>query len=455
MAPQLRGGRTGGRVGVHAVDVIELPEESTEIVAVPTQTDLLAGIISISGHLAYVLIDTGCSHSIVASSLVDRCGWATESSGRVLDVNTPLGSTTKTARTCRDLKVRVNGRDFISDMLVMDISDYDALLGFDWLVQHVATIDCLHRTVRFELSGGSCIFKCRGAKEVVPYISAIETRHLIESGYPAYLVMIMNSDIKVPEISNIPVVSEFVDVFPDEISGLPPDREIDFNINLMPGTIPISKAPYRMAPAELKELKVQLEEMLEKGFIRPSTSPWGAPVLFVRKKDGTLRLCIDYRELNKVTVKNKYPLPRIDDLFDQLQGSSVYSKIDLRTGYHQLRINPSDVEKTAFRTRYGHYEYRVMPFGLTNAPAAFMDLMQRVFRDLLDSSVVVFIDDILIYSRSYEEHAAHLRVVLQRLRDHKLYAKFSKCEFWMDKVAFLGHVVSGEGLAVDPEKIRE
>jgi Reverse transcriptase (RNA-dependent DNA polymerase) len=154
---------------------------------------------------------------------------------------------------------------------------------------------------------------------------------------------------------------------------------LEFGIELLPGTTPISKTPYRMTPAELKELKVQLEELLTKGFIRPSTSPWGAPVLFVRKKDGTLRLCIDYRELNKVTVKNRYPLPRIDDLFDQLRGSSVYSKIDLRTGYHQMRIRPKDVEKTAFRTRYGHYKYLVMPFGLTNAPAAFMDLMNRIF----------------------------------------------------------------------------
>ena len=250
------------------------------------------------------------------------------------------------------------------------------------------------------------------------------------------------------------MVSEFVDVFPEEIVGVPPEREVEFGIELVPGTTPISKAPYRMAPAELKELKAQLEDMLENGFIRPSTSPWGAPVLFVKKKDGTLRLCIDYRELNKVTVKNKYPLPRIDDLFDQLQGSSIYSKIDLRTGYHQLRIRPSDVDKTAFRTRYGHYEYLVMPFGLTNAPAAFMDLMHRVFHDLLDSTVVVFIDDILIYSRSREEHEVHLRIVLQRLREHQLFAKFSKCEFWLEEISFLGHVVSGNGLAVDPEKIR-
>ena len=160
-----------------------------------------------------------------------------------------------------------------------------------------------------------------------------------------------------------------------------------------------------MAPAELKELKVQMEEMVNKGFVRPSTSPWGAPILFVKKKDGSMRLCIDYRELNKVTIHNQYPLPRIDDLFDQLQGAKEFSKIDLRSGYHQLRVHDEDVSKTAFRTRYGHFEFLVMPFGLTNAPAAFMDLMNRIFRPYLDQFVIVFIDDILIYSGSGEEHA--------------------------------------------------
>ena len=164
---------------------------------------------------------------------------------------------------------------------------------------------------------------------------------------------------------------------------------------------------------ELAELKVQLQELLDKGFIRPSNSPWGAPVLFVKKKDDTLRLCINYRQLNKVTVKNRYPLPRIDDLFDQLKGARVFSKIDLRSGYHQLRIKEQDIQKTAFRTRYGHYEFLVMPFGLTNAPAMFMDLMNRVFRPYLDQYVVVFIDDILVYSNSHLEHEQHLRVVLQ------------------------------------------
>ena len=208
-----------------------------------------------------------------------------------------------------------------------------------------------------------------------------------------------------------------------------------------------------MAPVELKELKEQLQDLVDRGFIRPSFSPWGAPVLFVKKKDGSMRLCIDYRQLNKVTVRNKYPLPRIEDLFDQLQGATVFSKIDLRSGYHQLRIKESDVPKTAFRTRYGHYEFLVMPFGLTNAPAAFMELMNRVFRSYLDRFVIVFIDDILVYSKSSKEHEEHLRIVLSILRNKQLYAKFSKCEFWLDRVIFLGHVISAEGVWVDPSKI--
>ncbi|KAA0047375.1 hypothetical protein IC582_013588 [Cucumis melo] len=184
-----------------------------------------------------------------------------------------------------------------------------------------------------------------------------------------------------------------------------------------------------MAPTELKELKVQLQELLNKGFIRPSMSPWGAQVLFMKKKDGSMRLCIDYRESNKVTVKNRYPLPKIDDLFDQLQGATVFSKIDLRSGYHQLRIRDSDIPKIAFRSRYGHYEFIVMSFGLTNAPAVFMDLMNRVFKDFLDTFVIVFIDDILIYSKTEAEHEEHLHQVLKTLRANNLYAKFSKCEF--------------------------
>ncbi|GJT00279.1 reverse transcriptase domain-containing protein [Tanacetum coccineum] len=234
--------------------------------------------------------------------------------------------------------------------------------------------------------------------------------------------------------------------------GLTSFRQVEFQIDLIPGA-PVARTPYRLAPSEMQELSNQLQELTDRGFIRPSTSPWGAPVLFVKKKDGSFRMCIDYRELNKLTIKNRYPLPRIDDLFDQLQGSSVYSKIDLRSGYHQLRVREEDIPKTAFRTRYGHYEFQVMPFGLTNAPAVFMDLMNRVCKPYLDKFVIVFIDDILIYSRNEEEHANHLRIILELLRKEKLYAKFSKCDFWIHIVQFLGHLIDSQGLHVDPAKI--
>ena len=173
----------------------------------------------------------------------------------------------------------------------------------------------------------------------------------------------------------------------------------------------------------------------------------------MKRKDGTLRMCIDYRKINKVTMKNKYPLPRIENIFDQLKGVGVFSKIDLRFGYYQLRVKEVDVQKTAFRTRYGHYEFLVMPFGLTNAPATFMDLMNKVFRPYVDQFVVVFIDDILVYSKDAQEHEQHLKIVLQTLREKKLYAKLCKCDFWLKEVSFLGHIVSAEGIRVDPIKI--
>jgi hypothetical protein len=239
------------------------------------------------------------------------------------------------------------------------------------------------------------------------------------------------------------------------LPGVPPDRDVEFIIELQPGTAPISKRSYRMPPNELAELKIQLQDLLDKGFIHLSASPWGCLALFVKKKDNSLRLCVDYRPLNAVTIRNKYSLPRIDILFDQLAGAKVFSKIDLRSGYHQIKIRPSDIPKTTFSTRYGLYEYLVMSFGLTNTLAYFMYLMNSVFMPELDKFVVVFIDDILIYSKNLEDHARHLHVVLQRLRDHHLYAKFSKCEFWLDTVKFLGHTISSDGISVDSSKIQE
>jgi len=250
------------------------------------------------------------------------------------------------------------------------------------------------------------------------------------------------------------LIREYSDVFPDELpDGLPPQRAMDFEINLVPGASPPAKAPYRLSHDELAELKKQLDELLAKGFIEPSVSPFGAPVLFVKKKDGSSRMCVDYRMLNEVTIRDRYALPHIDDLFSRLHNARIFSKADLRAGYHQLRVKPEHVERTAFVTRYGQYQFRVLPFGLTNAPSAFMRMMNDALRPLLDSCCVIFLDDILVYSTDAEEHRVHLRQVLDLLRKHKLYGKLSKCEFGVTETEFLGHVISGKGISPCVDKV--
>jgi hypothetical protein len=251
------------------------------------------------------------------------------------------------------------------------------------------------------------------------------------------------------------VVNEFRNVFPEELLGMPPDRDIKVVIELEPSTASIYTTPIRMTTPELAELKEHIMELLEKGFIHPSSSPWGAPVIFVLKKDGTQRLCMDYHALNEVTIKYKYLLSRNDDMLDQLYGACVFFKINLRLGYHQLKVRECDIPKTTFILRYGLYEFTVMSFRLTNAPAYFMYMMNMVSMECLDKFIVVFIDDILVYSRSEEEHEGHLRLVLQKLQDHKLYAKLSKCELWLKQVAFLGHVILKGGISMDPSKVQD
>ncbi|GKB69936.1 putative reverse transcriptase domain-containing protein [Tanacetum coccineum] len=257
-------------------------------------------------------------------------------------------------------------------------------------------------------------------------ISCTKTQKYLLKGCHVFLALVAakKAEDKSEEkrIEYVPIVRDFPEVFPEDLPGIPPTRQVEFQIHLLPGAAPVARVPYRLAPSEMKELSNQLQELSEK-------------------------------ELNKLTMKNRYPLPRIDDLFDQLQGSSVYSKIDLRSGYHQLRVREEDIPKTAFRTRYGHYEFQVMPFGLTNAPAVFMDLMNRVCKPYLDKFVIVFIDDILIYSKTKQEHEEHLKLILELLKKEELYAKFSKCEFWIPKVQFLGHVIDSKGIHVDPAKI--
>jgi hypothetical protein len=348
-------------------------------------------------------------------------------------ITTP-GGNIPSNQVCKSVPIQMGNNLMKTDLLLLDLKGIDVLLGMNWMTQHHVSLDISSRTV--EIS----------SPENEPTILYLPPPKSFNSCTYA------TSGVK---LEDIPVVCEYPDVFLDDLPGMPPDRDIEFIIELQPGTAPISKKSYRMPPNELAELKIQLQDLLDKGFIRPSASPWGCPALFVKKKDNSLRLCVDYHPLNAVTIKNKYPLPRIDILFDQLAGAKVFSKIDLRSGYHQIKIRPSDVPKTAFSTRYGLYEYLVMSFGLTNAPAYFMYLMNSVFMQELDKFVVVFIDDILIYSKTPEDHTKHLHVILQRLRDHHLYAKFSKCEFCLDTVKFLGHTISGDGISIDPSKVQE
>src|SRR5581483_3925764 len=352
--------------------------------------------------------------------------------------------------------LEIFGVKFRIDLIPIPMREINVVVGVDWLSRNGGHIDCENeRVVIRNPSGGELTILSERRKRLPKLCTLAKARKHVLHGGHSFLAYVVDSreEAKRKTVADVPVVSEYPDVFPDDLPGVPPERQVEFRIDLVPGAAPVAKAPYRLAPPEMHELSKQLEELLNKGFIRPSTSPWGAPVLFVKKKDGSMRMCIDYRELNKLTVKNRYPLPRIDDLFDQLQGAAWFSKIDLRSGYHQLKVREEDVHKTAFRTRYGHFEFIVMPFGLTNAPATFMTLMNDIFREYLDDFVIVYLDDILIYSRTQKEHLGHIRKVLDILRKHKLYAKIKKCDFMTEKVEYTGHYIIPEGIMVDPRKV--
>ncbi|GJY47656.1 reverse transcriptase domain-containing protein [Tanacetum coccineum] len=349
------------------------------------------------GHYAnQVLFDSGADKSFVSISLASMLNIPPITIDTFYNIEMADGNLVSTNTVIQGATLTLLNQPFKIDLMPIKLGSFDIVIGMDWLSKYHARIICDEKFIHIPINGETLIIRVTEKK----------------------------SDEK--RLEDILVVREFPEVFPEDLLGLPPICQ---------------------------ELSNQLQELSDRGFIRPSTLPWGAHVLFVKKKDESFRMCIDYRELNKLTVKHRYPLPRIDDLFDQLQGSSVYSKIDLRSGYHQLRVKDEDIPKTAFRTRYGHYEFQVMPFGLTNAPAVFMDLMNRVCKPYLDKFVIVFIDDILIYSCNKEKHANHLIIILELLKKEKLYAKFSKCDFWIHLVQFLRHLIDSQGLHVDPAKI--
>ncbi|WVZ93534.1 hypothetical protein U9M48_039505 [Paspalum notatum var. saurae] len=410
----------------------------TQLEQVPEGEPILGGTFLVNDHPMVVLFDSGATFTFISKAYALKHGYEIIELKQKYRI-TVAGSSINTNHIVRDLHLQVGRESLIISPLVLPQLGIDIILGMEWLKRHNAMINVGSRTVQLCSSSGT---------DVIIHVPLHE--------HESHTVNVAQAHLEAQALAMIPVACDYPDVFPEEPPGLPPDRDVEFRIDLVPGTAPVSKRSYRMAPNELKELKTQLQEQLDKGFIRPSPSPWGYPALFVEKKDqGGKRLCVDYRPLNAVTVKNKYPLPHIDILFDQLGGATVFSKIDLRSGYHQIKVREEDIAKTAFSTRYGLYEYLVMSFGLTNAPAFFMYLMNSVFMNELDKFVVVFINDILVYSKNEKEHEEHLRIVLSRLREHKLYAKFSQCAFWLKEVAFLGHILSAKGVAVDPSKVED
>ncbi|GJR23182.1 putative reverse transcriptase domain-containing protein [Tanacetum coccineum] len=384
-------------------------------------SNVVTGTFLLNNRYASILFDTGADRSFISiafSSLINIAPTLLENS---YDVELADGKIVGIDTIKRGCTLNFLNHPFNIDLMSVELGSFDVIIGMDWLRRCHAVIVCDEKLVRIPYGNETLIFcgneSNNGRESWLTIISCLKAQEYMVKGC------------------------------------LPPARPVEFQIDLIPGAAPVARAPYRLAPSKMKKLSEQLQELSDKGFIRPSSSPWGAPVLFVKKKDGSFRMCIDYRELNKLTVKNRYPLLRIDDLFDQLQRSNLYSKIDLRSGYHQLRVREQDIPKTTFQTRYGHYKFQVMPFRLTNAPAVFMNLMNQVCKPYLDKFVIVFIDDILIYSKDKKEHEEHLKAILELLKKEKLYSKFSKCEFLILKVQFLGHVIDSRGIHVDPSKI--
>ncbi|GJV70303.1 putative reverse transcriptase domain-containing protein [Tanacetum coccineum] len=363
------------------------------------------------------------------SKAVTDVSYAVElADGRVAETNTIL----------RGYTLGFLGHPFNIDLMSVKLGSFDVIVGMDWLSIYHAVIVCDEKVMRIpygnevlEIQRDRC---SGGNKSRLSIISCPKTQKYINKGCLVFLAQVTKNETKDKsegkQLENVPIVQDFPEVFPKDLPGLPQTRQVEFQIDLALGVAPVARAPYRLAPSKMQELSAKLQELSDKGFIRPSSSPWGARVLFVKKKDGSFQMCINYRELNKLTVKNRYPLLRIDDLFDELQRSNVYSKIDLRSGYHQLRVREEEIPKTTFRTRYGHYEFQVMPFGLTNAPTIFMDLMNR----------------------SKEEHEEHLKLILELLKKEELYAKFTMYDFWLSKVQFIGHMIDSEGVHMDPAK---
>jgi hypothetical protein len=426
----------------------------------------------IAGVPCKIALDTAATHSFVSNDLVSRMG-RKRSHKNVLDVTLGNGQTVHTHGVfSAALRIQnFHGKHQFHSLDLM--TNFDVILGNDWLTRYAAKLDFVASTCEIKKGNRKISFRSLSfskihdpssqSAQVKPsksVLTALQAKRLARKGARLFMVFVKNADDKLelkgsdsPDIVNL--IAEFPDVFKDIPPGLPPDRPgIAHTIPMEPGAKPVYKPLYRLSPIEHREVEAYIREALSNDWIEPSASPWGAPILFVAKKGGGLRMCIDYRALNKQTIKNRYPLPRIDDLFDCLSGAKYFTSLDLASGYHQIRIPEEDRPKTAFRTPIGHYQYKVLSFGLTNAPATFQAAMNAMFQPLLRKGVLVYLDDILIYSKTWEEHLSLLRQVLTKLQDNKYYCRLWKCHFGESEVEYLGHLVSEDGVRMNPDTVR-
>ncbi|CAI7831433.1 unnamed protein product [Closterium sp. NIES-54] len=406
---------------------------------------LLEGICN--GQRLQALVDSGASHSVYDKETIDRLGGELKSSSfsaTIVDGSKlPIYGETR-------LLLQIGPLRWKPALPVINIKGLDVIFGRDFLKKFNPEINWVNRTANINNNGRKISLPKWDDTGNIPAETLARFENDVKRTTAGFMAIVNEADNGEKQTQELPpavkkILEEFQDVLPDDLPDqLPPYRTHQHEIVEEPGSKPTFRAPYRLSPTELADMKKQIEYLLEKKLIRPSTSPYGAPVLFTPKPDGNLRMCIDYRALNKQTIKNKYPIPRIDDLLDQLRSATVFSKLDLRSGYWQIRMADNSIHKTAFRTRYGSYEYLVMPFGLTNAPATFQAEMNHILQPLLDECVVVYLDDILIYSKDMKQHVEHLRRVFEILRRERFYVKLSKSEFALKKFQFLGHMVSAQ-----------
>lgn len=415
---------------------------------------------SLYGQPVRVLLDGGCTHEMIAEKWVAAHPMVPSPTPANLELWYANGDCDEIKGELKGIKLRV-GRHYAErmDLLVAPLrsDSFDLILGKPWLARHNPDIDWVQDSMSFVHQGQPVFWKSISAPgSMPPTINYTQVKRAQRKGAEVFVVDGRSTENTPTEpgpyqAERDTLVSLNQDIF-REPTGLPPHRAVEHSIDLEPGTAPPNKPPYRLSETEWAECQKQVEELLAKGLIRPSQSAYGAPILFVKKKDGSMRMCIDYRALNRSTVKCAYPMPRIEDLIDRLRGATVFSKLDLRSGYHQVRVADVDIPKTGFRTRDGHYEFLVLPFGLCNAPATFQRLMNATFADC-KSFVLVYLDDILVFSKTVPEHAAHLQKVMALLREHQLLAKLSKCDFYCLSTEFLGHIISGKGVSVEPTKV--